>query len=181
MPRVNGNTKQRLGPWSPAMVRQIADAVNSISDGPATSVGGTKSYVLFLARITGATLRTAKTKAWLYDWEEIVVSDDGTYVTSATYRKKSSLVTTYGKAINGNEGPQTIGAETILGPGVTAVYVPTGFSYNAIANNTVVLMHALTRTNGQPLYFFNATNPIDGQCPAFTGGDEGGGAGEQEI
>jgi len=171
MPRVNGNTKQRLGPWSPAMIRQIADAVNSISDGPSTSVSSNKTYVLFLARITGATLITGRTTIWLYDWEEVYVTGDTSsnygYNTSDTNRRKSSLVTTYGKAINGNEGKQNItGSDSVLGPGITKDKIPAGFEYGKITNDTVVLMHALTRRNGQPLYFFNATNPIDGECEA---------------
>jgi hypothetical protein len=176
MPRVNGATRKPVGPWSPNQVRLIADTVNAILEGRDAGPNERGAqFRAFLARITGATARAGLTKAWLYDWQECFVNEAGAYVTAANTRRRSSQITTYGPAINGNEGPQTIGAGTILGPGITAALIPAGYSYNAIANDTVVLMYAGQRTSGSPLFWFYAANPIDGECSAsFTGGGGGG-------
>jgi len=177
MPRVNGATRKPVGPWSPNQVRLIADTVNAILEGRDAGPNERGAQFRgFLARITGATARAGLTKAWLYDWEECFVNEAGAYVIAANTRRRSSQITTYGPAINGNEGPQTIGAGAILGPGITAALIPAGYSYNAIANDTVVLMYAGQRTSGSPLFWFYAANPIDGECSAaFAGGGGGGG------
>lgn len=174
--RVNGSTRQSLGPWSPNMVRTIADAVNAYNDErtslPAQRV---KIPTFFLARITGNTAISGKTAtvggvagtqvAWTYDWEEVSMNTSGTYQTAKDYRRKSSLVSgTLGKAYNGAEGPQTITATTTLGPGITTANIPAGYTIKAIANDTVVLMYALSRDNGEPLFFFCCPNAIDGIC-----------------
>jgi len=43
----------------------------------------------------------------------------------------------------------------------------------------VVLMYALSRDNGEPLFFFSVPNAVDGTCTSSLAGD--GGAGEEEI
>jgi len=130
--------------------------------------------VVFMARITGSTAIAGKTAtiggtaaqpvAFEYDWEEVSVSTTGTYNTSDTYRRKSSLIATKGKAINGCEGPQMIGGTTTLGPGITTANIPAGFSFKAIANNTVVMMYATARATGENLFFFSVPNAVDGAC-----------------
>jgi hypothetical protein len=174
--RVNGSTKRPIGPWSPNQVRVIADAVNSYNDDRRTpSASGVKIPTLIVARITGSTAISGKTAtvggvantpvAWRYDWEEAFVDGSDAYQTAKDYRRKSSLTSgTLGRAFNGCEGPQIIGATTTLGPGITTANIPAGYLIKPIANNTVVLMYALSRDNGQPLFFFCCPNAIDGAC-----------------
>jgi hypothetical protein len=167
MPRVNGATRGKVGPWSPNQVQQIADTVAKVREARnSTPPSPSSSARFFLARITGSNARGGKTKVWLYDWEEVFVDNSHNYLTSVTVRRQSSQDATYGKALNGNEGMQTIaaGTPTVYGPGVTASTIPTGMSYNAVGNDTVVLMYALSRNTGAPLYWFYAVNPINGTC-----------------
>jgi len=172
---VNGVTRSNVGPWSPNQVRTIADTINRINgEGQRGPKAPPPPVVVFMARITGSTAISGKTAtiggtasqpvAWEYDWEEVSVSTTGTYNTSDTYRRKSSLIATKGKAINGCEGPQMIGATTTLGPGITTSNIPAGFSFKAIANNTVVMMYATARATGENLFFFSVPNAVDGAC-----------------
>jgi hypothetical protein len=172
---VNGVTRGNVGPWSPNQVRTIADTINRINgEGQRGPKSAPPPVVVFMARITGSTAISGKTAtiggtaaqpvAWEYDWEEVSVSTTGTYNTSDTYRRKSSLIATKGKAINGCEGPQIIGATTTLGPGITTSNIPAGFSFKAIANNTVVMMYATARATGENLFFFSMPNAVDGAC-----------------
>ena len=175
--RVNGATKKPIGPWSPIQVRTIADAVNSYNEERrAGNVRSTVVPVLIMARITGSHAISGKTAtvggvastpiAWLYDWEETFLNGSGAYQNSKTFRRKSSLSSgTLGRAFNGCEGPQIMaGSPTVLGPGITIANIPAGFTIKPIANDTVVLMYALGRDNGQPLFFFSCPNAIDGEC-----------------
>lgn len=169
MPRVNGATRSNLGPWSPNQVQAIADTVAQVRESRGkTPPAPPSSARFFLARITGAAPRAGKTKVWLYTWEEVLVDNSDDYLTSETTRRKSEQDFTYGKALNGNEGMQTLatGTPTLYGPGVMASTIPTGMSYNAVGTGTIVLMYALSRKSGAPLYWFYAMNPIDGTCNA---------------
>ena len=38
------------------------------------------------------------------------------------------------------------------------------FTFKEIATNTVVLMYALSRDNGEPLFFFSVPNAVTGPC-----------------
>lgn len=169
MPRVNGSTRKGVGPWTPNQVRLIADTVNSVIEGRESGTSGDVSqFRAFLARITGGTLRAGRTTAWLYDWEEVFVLENGAYITAGgaeTRRRASSQFPTYGQALNGNEALQTInGNDLVVGPGITVANIPAGFTYNRIANNVVVLMYAGQRVSGSPLFWFYAANPIEGSC-----------------
>jgi len=191
MIRVAGNWKHSVGPWSPSMIKVIADAVNSASEKQDTTAPAQRSApMIFLARITGSTPVSGKTAtvggsatpqpvAWTYDWEEVSVNTGGTYETAKNYRRTSTLAGTKGRAFNGCEGVQMIGTTATLGPGITTAYIPNGFSFKPIATNTVVLMYALSRDNGEPLFFFSAPNAVDGTCSSSLTGD--GGGGEEEI
>lgn len=189
--RVNGAWHLKVGPWSPNQVRAIADAVNKVNDAaPQPNSGSASGPTIFLARITGSTPVSGKTAtvggsatpqpvAWTYDWEEVSVNTGGTYETAKNYRRTSTLAGTKGKAFNGCEGVQMIGTTATLGPGITTAYIPNGFSFKPIATNTVVLMYALSRDNGEPLFFFSAPNAVDGTCSSSLTGE--GGGGEEEI
>jgi len=173
---INGVTRGNVGPWSPNQVRTIADTINRINgEGQRGPKSAPPPVVVFMARITDSTPIEGKTAvygsdpsaravAWEYDWEEVSVSTTGTYNTSDTYRRKSSTIATKGKAINGCEGPQMIGATTTLGPGITTDNIPDGFTFKAIANNTVVMMYATARATGENLFFFSMPNAVDGAC-----------------
>jgi len=174
--RVNGAWTTSLGPWSPAMIRVISDTVNEINERQeAGAVQKKVAPTVFLARITSATPVSGKTAvyggdpsarpvAWTYEWEEVSVNTGGTYETAKDYRRTSTLAGTKGKAFNGCEGVQMIGATTTLGPGITTANIPNGFTFKEIANNTVVLMYALSRDNGEPLFFFSVPNAVTGTC-----------------
>lgn len=176
--RVNGSTKRQIGPWSPNQVRTIADAVNlflSQQRQKTTAPALQTLPVLIMARITGSNAISGATAtvggvantpiAWLYDWEETFINGSGAYQNSKTLRRKSSLSSsTLGRAFNGCEGPQRMGSTLVLGPGITTANIPAGFTIKPIANNTVVLMYALARDNGQQLFFFSCPNAIDGAC-----------------
>jgi hypothetical protein len=182
--RVNGATKKPLGPWSPIQVRTIADAVNSYNEERrASNVRPTVVPVLIMARITGSNAISGATAtvggvastpiAWLYDWEETFLNGSGAYQNSKTLRRKSSLSSsTLGRAFNGCEGPQLMGSTLVLGPGITTANIPAGFTIQPIANDTVVLMYALARDNGQQLFFFSCPNAIDGVCAENLLGEE---------
>lgn len=189
---VNGVTRSNVGPWSPNQVRTIAETINRINgERGSGKPSGPPVPMFFMARITGASPIAGKTAtiggvaaqpvAWEYDWEEVSVSTTGTYNTSDTYRRKSATVASKGKAINGCEGPQMIGATTILGPGITTANIPAGFSFKAITTNTVVLMYATARATGEPLFFFSVPNAVDGVCESALVGGGGGGAGQGEV
>ena len=174
--RVNGAWNLKVGPWSPNQIRAIADAVNKVNETPPQAGAGTSSApTIFLARITGSTPVSGKTAvyggstsarpvAWTYDWEEVSVKTGDTYDTSKLYRRKSSLAGAQGKAFNGCEGPQMIGGTTVLGPGIATANIPNGFTFKEIATNTVVLMYALSRDNGEPCFFFSVHNAVTGTC-----------------
>jgi hypothetical protein len=185
--RVNGAWHLKVGPWSPNQIRAIADAVNKVNDAaPQPNTVTSSGPTIFLARITGSTAVSGKTAtvggsasqpvAWTYDWEEVSVNTSDAYETAKSYRRTSTLAGAKGKAFNGCEGPQMIGATTTLGPGITTANIPAGFSFKAIATNTIVLMYALSRDNGEPLFFFSAPNAVDGTCSSALvgGGGEGG-------
>jgi hypothetical protein len=190
MIRVAGNWKHSVGPWSPSMIKVIADAVNSASERQDTTAPAQRSApMIFLARITGSTPVSGKTAvyggdpsarpvAWTYDWEEVSLNTGGTYETAKAYRRTSTLAGTKGKAFNGCEGVQMIGATTTLGPGITTANIPNGFTFKEIATNTVVLMYALSRDNGEPCFFFSVPNAVDGTCTSSLTGETGGGEGE---
>ena len=192
--RVNGAWHLKVGPWSPNQIRAIADAVNKVNDAaPQPNSGASSGPTVFLARITGSTPVSGKTAtvggsaspqpvAWTYDWEEVSVNTSDAYETNKGYRRTSTLAGTKGKAFNGCEGPQMIGATTTLGPGITTTNIPNTFTFKPIATNTVVLMYALSRDNGEPLFFFSVPNAVDGTCTSsLAGGAGGGGAGQGDI
>lgn len=190
--RVNGAWTTSVGPWSPGMIRQIADTVNAMNERQETPAANARvAPTVFLARITGSTPVSGKTAtvggiaaqpvAWTYDWEEVSVNTGGTYETAKTYRRTSTLAGTKGKAFNGCEGVQMIGTTATLGPGITTSNIPNGFTFKEIATNTVVLMYALSRDNGEPLFFFSVPNAVDGTCDAALSGGGGGGAGQGEV
>jgi hypothetical protein len=174
--RVNGAWHLKVGPWSPNQIRAIADAVNKVNDtAPQPNSGASSGPTVFLARITGSTPVSGKTAvyggdpsarpvAWTYDWEEVSLNTGGTYETTKSYRRTSTLAGTQGKAFNGCEGVQMIGATTTLGPGISTSNIPNGFTFKEIATNTVVLMYALSRDNGEPLFFFSVPNAVTGTC-----------------
>jgi len=188
--RVNGAWHLKVGPWSPNQIRAIADAVNKVNDAaPQPNSGASSGPTVFLARITGSTPVSGKTAvyggdpsarpvAWTYDWEEVSLNTGGTYETTKSYRRTSTLAGTKGKAFNGCEGVQMIGATTTLGPGISTSNIPNGFTFKEIATNTVVLMYALSRDNGEPLFFFSVPNAVDGTCTSSLTGETGGGEGE---
>ena len=187
MIRVAGNWKHSVGPWSPSMIKVIADTVNSASERQDTAAPAQRSApMIFLARITGSTPVSGKTAtvggsaspqavAWTYSWEEVSVNTSDAYETTKGYRRTSTLAGTKGKAFNGCEGPQMIGTTAVLGPGITTANIPSGFTFKAIATNTVVLMYALSRDNGEPLFFFSVPNAVDGTCTSSLTGGGGGG------
>lgn len=189
--RVNGAWHLKVGPWSPNQIRAIADAVNKVNDtAPQPNSGASSGPTVFLARITGSTPVSGKTAvyggnpsarpvAWTYSWEEVSVNTSDAYETNKGYRRTSTLAGTKGKAFNGCEGVQMIGATTTLGPGISTSNIPNGFTFKEIATNTVVLMYALSRDNGEPLFFFSVPNAVDGTCTSSLAGD--GGAGEIEF
>ncbi|MFZ4723760.1 MAG: hypothetical protein ACOYMI_11500, partial [Phycisphaerales bacterium] len=90
MIRVAGNWKHSVGPWSPSMIKVIADTVNSASERQDTAAPAQRSGpMIFLARITGSTPVAGKTAvyggdpsarpvAWTYDWEEVSLNTGGT-------------------------------------------------------------------------------------------------------
>ena len=174
--RVNGAWHLKVGPWSPNQIRAIADAVNKVNDAaPQTNSGASTGPTVFLARITGSTPVSGKTAvyggspsarpvAWTYDWEEVSVNTSDAYETTKSYRRTSTLAGTKGKAFNGCEGVQMIGATTTLGPGITTANIPNGFTFKEIATNTVVLMYARSRDNGEPCFFFSVPNAVTGTC-----------------
>ncbi|MCE2874551.1 MAG: hypothetical protein LW625_02770 [Planctomycetaceae bacterium] len=188
--RVNGAWHLKVGPWSPNQIRAIADAVNKVNDAaPQPNGGASTGPTVFLARITGSTPVSGKTAvyggnpsarpvAWTYDWEEVSLNTSDAYETAKAYRRTSTLAGTKGKAFNGCEGVQMIGATTTLGPGITTANIPSGFTFKQIATNTVVLMYALSRDNGEPCFFFSVPNAVDGTCTSSLTGETGGGEGE---
>ena len=161
--RITGSSKGRVGPWTPNMVRRIAEVVNAAQP-QESRVPGPKEHVIFAARITGAASQSSETYVWKYTWEEVFYKNDGTIEIAYAGRRKSSHIATWGDAYNGCEGPQFIGGNTTLGPGVLSANIPAGFALKEIANNTIVIMHLLRRINGQPLYLFSCPNAIDGTC-----------------
>lgn len=185
--RVNGAWHLKVGPWSPNQIRAIADAVNKVNDAaPQPNSGASSGPTVFLARITGSTPVSGKTAtvggsaspqavAWTYSWEEVSVNTSDAYETTKGYRRTSTLAGTKGKAFNGCEGPQMIGTTAVLGPGITTTNIPNTFTFKPIATNTVVLMYALSRDNGEPLFFFSVPNAVDGTCTSSLTGGGGGG------
>lgn len=176
MIRVAGNWKHSVGPWSPSMIKVIADTVNSAIEKQDTTAPAQRSApMIFLARITGSTPVSGKTAvyggsasarpvAWTYDWEEVSLNTSDAYETAKSYRRTSTLAGAKGKAFNGCEGVQMIGTTATLGPGITTSNIPNGFTFKEIATNTVVLMYALSRDNGEPLFFFSVPNAVTGTC-----------------
>lgn len=174
--RVNGAWHLKVGPWSPNQIRAIADAVNKVNDAaPQPNSGSASGPTVFLARITGSTPVSGKTAvyggsasarpvAWTYDWEEVSLNTSDAYETAKSYRRTSALAGAKGKAFNGCEGVQMIGTTATLGPGITASNIPNGFTFKEIATNTVVLMYALSRDNGEPCFFFSVPNAVTGTC-----------------
>jgi len=174
--RVNAAWTTSVGPWSPSMIRVISNTVNEINEQREPGAVQIKAApTVFLARITGSTPVSGKTAvyggnpsarpvAWTYSWEEVSVNTSDAYETTKSYRRTSTLAGTKGKAFNGCEGVQMIGATTTLGPGISTSNIPNGFTFKEIATNTVVLMYALSRDNGEPLFFFSVPNAVTGTC-----------------
>lgn len=162
--RITGSSKGKVGPWTPNMVRRIAEVVNAAQP-QESPPGGPKEHVIFAARITGAESQLPETRVWKYLWEEVFYKNDGTIEIEYASRRKSENIETWGKAYNGCEGPQFIKTyANVIGPGVTLSLIPLGFNVRPIATDTIVIMHLLRRINGQPLYLFSCPNAIDGFC-----------------
>lgn len=131
----------------------------------------TTGHTTFIARIlSNPVLITGSTARWRYAWEEVAIKDDHTVLTfsNAGARRSRSTGTeselTY--AINLCELCQATSA-TKVGPGITVGSLPTGFSLQPIAEHTCVVMHAMKRRSGKPLYAFSMANAIDGTCEAL--------------
>lgn len=129
--------------------------------------GDRAAYETFIAKIlANPVLVSGSTKRWKYKWEEVEIKDDAscsTYTGTNVGRRKSGTdEITF--ALNTCEFCQESGAATKVGPGILISNIPAGFELKAVAENTCVIMHAMRRRNGKPLYVFSMASPIDGSC-----------------
>ena len=126
---------------------------------------GRSTYETFVARILASPVSVG-TNRWRYAWEEVVVKDDHGIATPTAKRASRSTGTAaeFTYALNLCEMCQATSA-TIVGPGVTVAGLPNGFSLQPIAEHTCVIMHAMNRRSGRPLFAFSMPNAIDGTCP----------------
>lgn len=180
MPRLSEGAKGKVGPASAGAWREAARKLNKAAVQVASGKGAI--HESFLARIkSGPEAIGASTTRWTYQWEEVSIKTDWTYEAVSGGRRsraKSGSAGEFTWALNLCEMCQGSSA-TMLGPGVTASTIPSGFSLQPIAEHTCVVMHTVRFKSGKTLYCFSMPNAIDGSCPAFTGG--GGGQGEEPI
>jgi hypothetical protein len=122
------------------------------------------TYETFIAKILASPVSVG-TNRWRYAWEEVVVKDDHGIATPSAKRASRSTGTAaeFTYALNMCEMCQSISA-SLVGPGVTVSTIPSGFSLQPIAENTCVVMHAMNRRSGRPLFAFSMPNAIDGTC-----------------
>jgi len=159
------------------MVLEIANTVNYVQQVRAQNPQRfSRPLQIFTSRIVGtptpisgktATVGGASAPvAWKYDWEEVSFNAANTYEITLGYRRTRTLAGSSGWAYNGCEGPQSIATSSYatLGPGITTANIPAGMNFQPICENTIVLMYALERNNGEPFFFFSCPNAIDGTC-----------------
>jgi hypothetical protein len=122
------------------------------------------TYETFIAKILASPVSVG-TNRWRYAWEEVVVKDDHEVTTPSGKRasRSSGGDSEFTYALNMCEMLQSVTA-TEVGPGITVSSIPAGFTVRAIAENTCVIMHAMNRRSGRPLYAFSMPNAIDGTC-----------------
>jgi len=179
MPRLSATSTGKVGPLTPGQVRHLARETNRPQlKGQQASTSQQADW--FIAKIKASpVLLSGSTTRWRYAWEEVVLKDDNTVITTATRRASGTAATTY--AINLCELCQA-GGGTKAGPGVTISSIPSGFEVKPIAENTCVIMHALRRASGKQLFCFSMPNAIDGTCQSnLIGGGGGGGSIEEPI
>lgn len=162
MPRVSEASRGKVGPLSPGQFRQLASLANTVQErGDRSQTASGSDW--FIAKIKASpVLLSGSTTRWRYAWEEVVLKDDNTVVTTSARRANGTDATTY--AINLCELCQQPAGATKIGPGVTITSIPSGYSVAPIAENTCVIMHALRRASGQQLFCFSMPNAIDGAC-----------------
>lgn len=126
---------------------------------------GRGTYETFVAKILASPVSVG-TNRWRYAWEEVVVKDDHGIATPSAKRSSRSTGTAaeFTYALNLCEMCQSTASPTKVGPGVTISTIPTGFSVQPIAEGTCVVMHAMNRRSGRPLFAFSMPNAIDGTC-----------------
>jgi hypothetical protein len=127
----------------------------------------------FLAKITAS--YEVGTRRWKYDWREVGLTADGDFPqTTSSIQSGGSDTAKVLQAFNTVEWVQHEDSD-MIGPGITASTLPSGFDAVPIANNTVVIMHRVWMGTHFG-YAFTCPNAIDGSCGAsFTGGGGGGG------
>lgn len=180
MPRLGATSTGKVGPLTPGQMRHLARETNRPQlKGRQAPTAQQADW--FIAKIkTTPVLLSGSTTRWRYAWEEVVLKDDNTVITTATRRASGTDATTY--AINLCELCQAGASPTKVGPGVTISTIPAGFTLQPIAANTCVIMYALRRASGKQLFCFSMPNAIDGSCSAnFAGGGGGGGPVEEPI
>lgn len=173
--RVPTNSTGKVGPMNPNQFRKVAASANKVAQIElASDQAGVASS--FVAKIKASPVSIG-TNRWRYQWEEVIVVDDNSVVTAGVARKNSGLTgMEFTWALNLCEMCQSISSPTKVGPGVTISTIPAGFSVQPISEGTCVVMHAMKRRSGKPIFCFSMPNAIDGTCTAFTGGGGGGGA-----
>ena len=162
MPRVSEASRGKVGPLSPGQFRELASNANKPQQLGHRSQRAEPSD-WFIAKIKASpVLLSGSTTRWRYAWEEVVLKDDNTVVTTSARRANGTDATTY--AINLCELCQAGASPTKVGPGVTISTIPAGFTLQPIAANTCVIMYSLRRASGKQLFCFSMPNAIDGAC-----------------
>lgn len=162
MPRLASNSKSKVGQIYPGQFRHLVRELNR------PELKGRQSPKpefadWFIAKIKASpALLSGSTTRWRYAWEEVVLKDDNTVVTTSARRANGTDATTY--AINLCELCQAGASPTKVGPGVTIATIPAGFTLQPIAANTCVIMYSLRRASGKQLFCFSMPNAIDGAC-----------------
>lgn len=109
------------------------------------------------ARITGDTELAGESNRWSYTWEEVRMTGYSADATDAS--RKSD---THGLAINTMENGNTDSG--IIGPGYDTANIPTGFALQPIRTGAVVQLHGPFPTDVGNLWYFQASNVLDGEC-----------------
>lgn len=116
----------------------------------------------FWALIGASPAQDGSNKRWLYAWTEAVKTSGG-YGGWATLTGGRSGTTSERPAYNGLENPN--GASGLYGNGVNSSNLTGTFDIQPIPAGVPVWMRVVGIDSGDPEYWFDAMNGIDGACP----------------
>jgi hypothetical protein len=155
---IKPNIKNNFGPFTPRGFNKLAAKANE-SKLFETSKNFDKLPPLFIAQITGSVDLIAN-RRWKYTW------NSGNLDSSGLFQSRTESIT-YGKtgvyAYNTCEALQQASG-TYNGPGITHIYIPTGYLLKPIESGTFVHMFMSRGSDSKISFTFTLANAIDGTC-----------------